>query len=286
MKLKSQRNATEPVPRVFPPSASFARVYHPQAGTDPAGPTKPGRRRHIRRRRVGILTVLAVFLWLLPVSPIPPPVAQAQNRTNPGAVLDSETTDRLTDAGWSNTNIDTVLHLLEQVHGENLPTEQLVSRIREGAAKRIPPDRVTAVLEQDITHLRTAARTIRNVPGGSRVARQPGALERGANLLRGGYTPADLEHITHGVTTRPEAFRPGALLYVAVTEWGAAPDEAAALLDAAVSADISTEDFPRLTALLTVATERRIPTGRAVTIITEELAAGRSLREIQRLLTR
>jgi hypothetical protein len=86
--------------------------------------------------------------------------------------------------------LQTVATLIDSARQQGLPTEPLVQRALEGAAKRAVPAQIVAAVRRLASELATARDAL-----GS--ASSPAELDAAASALRAGVSPADLTRLRH-----------------------------------------------------------------------------------------
>lgn len=110
----------------------------------------------------------------------------------PGAVEaqqpDHPELDRL-DRAYPAAVVERASRLLDRAETEGLPRRALAEKALEGAAKRVPGDRLIEALERRLSGLRRASDAL----GAAR--RDPASVEAGAVALREGLAPEDVRRI-------------------------------------------------------------------------------------------
>lgn len=127
--------------------------------------------------------------------------------------------------------------LLERAGDLGLPGRVVADGALEGAAKRVPGDRLLRALERRLEGLRAASRALPADAGSS-------SLRAGADALAQGVSPADLRRVGEAA---PEAERPAALVVLGeLTRLGVPADRA---LESVVRAAERDRGGARVTAL-------------------------------------
>ena len=167
-----------------------------------------------------------------------------------------------------------------------LPTGVLLSKLTEGTAKGVPAERLYVALETDLQNLVHARELIGPIEGAARILEDAAAWERAGNLLRAGWSDAQLVGVVTACADRPEVFREASLFYIAVVDWGAHEAQALRLTEAAVGSGMDPDSYPQIAVILGQARNRRVSLEEAIEIIAAGLDEGRSLRQIRGLLAR
>jgi hypothetical protein len=199
---------------------------------------------------------------------------------------DDTVAETLAGSGFSTDAGIAISALFERAAAEGVPPELLLPRLQEGVAKRVDADLVREALSEEILYLTTARDAIQRLPGGAVILDNPSSWSRAANFIRSGQSEETLFLVARASVNRPETFRPATLLYLSISEWGIEQDKALVLVEAVAASSLGPEAYPEVTGLLADAQRARLDLGEAALQIAEQLRAGRSVRQIARILRR
>ena len=151
---------------------------------------------------------------------------------------------------------------------QGLPAEPLWDKALEGAAKRVPAQRIPAALTEYVGRLRTARSALAAGPPGLGGELPPGALVAGADALRRGVPAAALGQVREGART------PMALVVLGdLVETGVPVDRAVDVVRAALEQRAADEDMLALGARVRAAMREGQNAGAAAD------GVGRAIRE-------
>ena len=174
--------------------------------------------------------------------------------------------------------------LFEEAARREVPRELILPRLQEGIAKNVPPGRVVAALQRDLSNLLEARKLLLEIDNGDRIQKNLGRWARAANLIAAGRSPQEVRALAESSVPRPEAFREATVLYVSLTKWGLSRELALRVVQAAVDSRLSADELPGIAELFAVARQRRIRPERMVERIVVALAEAGSLRRLRSMV--
>jgi hypothetical protein len=151
-----------------------------------------------------------------------------------------------------------VVRQFEEAKGQGVPVGLLLPRLEEGVAKKVPGERLLAVLRREQELLLEARRLLLELDGGSKLTEDQASWSRVANLLAGGYGRLEVQELARVSLARARDFRPAASLYVSLRTWGLDSEQALDIVRGLLASSISGDRFPGVMEILVEGRRQRI----------------------------
>ena len=186
---------------------------------------------------------------------------------------------------------DKIIRVFEDAGGRDIPLEPLFDKLKEGAAKRIPAEDLAAYLAEEghrLFRAREAVNASGLVPPGVRI--DTGLLKSSAMALLSGISDENLYAVLfaardsgRGLSAALE-FLPALVRMEAVASLP--PDEISPLASALFSGRVPVRSYGSLVSLYLRASAGRIPSDVIIRLMTDILAVGGGIIQIERELAR
>jgi hypothetical protein len=183
--------------------------------------------------------------------------------------------DVLGRGGFAAADRERIAAILRSAADRGIPLDLTLPRLQEGVAKRVPADRVCAVLAQEIERLGKARALL------AELGESPAAWQRGATLLAWGAGESDIVALASASAGRVERFAQAAGLLVSLVQWGLERPLALQLAVAAAASALPADELPGIVPVLAAgARQRRDPVELARSIVVE-LRVARSVKQLR-----
>lgn len=167
---------------------------------------------------------------------------------------------------------------VNQAAEAGIPSEFLIPRIKEAAAKRISAVRLLEALTTEVTLLKHARVLLQNVPDSLRT---DGVWQRTGTLLAWGAVDNEISNLVVASGGKPDRYAAVTSLFVSLIDWGLEREGALALSVSVAVSSLQNGDFPGITRLLADARRRQERTDLAAERLIGLLADTATLRELE-----
>lgn len=197
--------------------------------------------------------------------------------------LGAQTAEQVLEtSGLSAGQRTAVLAEFREAEALGIPGAFLLPRLEEGLAKKVPAARIIEVLRRERAAFAQARGLLAAAGYGEEGGAPPAAdWQRTAHLLLSGIEGDAVSSLLLAFEGRREDFRDGTNLYLALIQWGIAPEEALELTSAVADSPLDAGSFMGIPEILIEAGRRRIRSEEIMTRIKDQLGRSRSLENLR-----
>ncbi len=193
-----------------------------------------------------------------------------------------EVAEILETRGYASEDIQPIFKIFQRAEEQMIPSELLISRLEEGAAKGASIDRLEAVLRKDLELLRASRQVFETTGGKWKEIDRMSQWKRAVHMLAAGVAVEHLERLIEVCKHAPRKFRPASLLYVSLDTWGLASSQALRVAEAFVDSPLPTEHYGAVTDLYRRARSRRMSPDTVTERIVSQVKEVRSMEALER----
>jgi hypothetical protein len=209
-----------------------------------------------------------------------------------GGTWSSQVEDHLARPGFSDLDRQQMRELFTRAGDEGLPMETLVLRLGEGVAKHVTPEVLHEALEADVDSYLATRELIRKELGpaeADRLLEISTVWDRTVTLRKQGVDTASLASLLRMFSRQNDQarwnnYRYGGGLFLALTQWGLAGQQALAVLDALSRSSIPGEEYRQVIDVFSSGIANRIPADEMARRIAQFAPKSRSVNALERMV--